>query len=76
MNIDLPAHIDKPTFLAWVQGREERYELVRGRVVMMVGAPRNHGLIVMNLVVLLRAQLDPINGSSSQILALMQATTR
>jgi Uma2 family endonuclease len=59
MNIELPAHIDKPTFLAWVQGREERYELVRGRVVMMVGASRNHGLIVMNLAMLLRAQLDP-----------------
>jgi Uma2 family endonuclease len=59
MNIQLPTHIDKPTFLAWVQGREERYELVRGRVVMMVGASRNHGRIVMNLAVLLRAQLDP-----------------
>ncbi len=58
MNIELPTHIDKPTFLAWVQGREERYELVRGRVAMMVGASRNHGRIVANLVVLLRAQLD------------------
>jgi Uma2 family endonuclease len=58
MNIELPTHIDKPTFLAWVQGREERYELVRGRVVMMVGASRNHGRIVTNLVGLLLAQLD------------------
>jgi Uma2 family endonuclease len=58
MNIQLPTHIDKSTFLAWIQGREERYELVHGRVVMMVGASRNHGRIVTNLVVLLRAQLD------------------
>jgi Uma2 family endonuclease len=59
MNIQLPTHIDKRTFLDWVQCREERYELVRGRVVMMVGASRNHGRIVMNLCVSLRAQLDP-----------------
>jgi Uma2 family endonuclease len=59
MNVQLPAHIDKPTFLAWVQGREERYELAEGRVIMMVGASRAHGLIVGNLFVMLREQLDP-----------------
>jgi Uma2 family endonuclease len=59
MNIQLPVHIDKPAFLAWVQGREERYELAEGRVIMMVGATRAHGLIVSNLIALLRAQLDP-----------------
>jgi Uma2 family endonuclease len=58
MNVQLPVHIDKPAFLAWVQGREERYELAEGRVVMMVGASRAHGLIVSNLVVVLRGQLD------------------
>jgi hypothetical protein len=50
MNVQLPVHIDKPAFLDWVQGREERYELAKGRVVMMVGASRAHGLIVSNLV--------------------------
>jgi Uma2 family endonuclease len=59
MNVQLPVHIDKTAFLAWVQGREERYELTEGRVVMMVGASRAHGLIVSNLVVLLRGELDP-----------------
>jgi Uma2 family endonuclease len=59
MNVQLPVHIDKPAFLAWVQGREERYELTEGRVIMMVGASRAHGVIVSNLVVLLRGQLDP-----------------
>jgi Uma2 family endonuclease len=58
MNVQLPVHIDKPAFLAWVQGREERYELAAGRVIMMVGATRAHGLVVSNLLVLLRGQLD------------------
>jgi len=58
MNVQLPVHIDKPAFLAWVEGREERYELAEGRVVMMVGASRAHGLIVGNLVVLMRGQID------------------
>jgi Uma2 family endonuclease len=59
MNLQLPIQIDKTTFLAWVQGREERYELAEGRVVMMVGASRAHGLIVRNLVLILHEQLDP-----------------
>ncbi len=59
MNIQLPVHMDKAAFLAWVQRREGRYELVEGRVVMMTGASRAHGLIVSNLVALLHGQLDP-----------------
>jgi Uma2 family endonuclease len=59
MNVQLPVHIDKPAFLAWVQGREERYELADGRVVMMVGASRAHGVIVRNLVLILHGQVDP-----------------
>jgi Uma2 family endonuclease len=63
MNVQLPVHIDKPTFLSWVQGREERYELAEGRVVMMVGASRAHGIIVRNLVLMLHGQLDPAQWS-------------
>ncbi len=59
MNVQLPLHIDKVAFLAWVQGREGRYELAGGRVVMLVGASRNHGIIVGNLFALIRGQLDP-----------------
>jgi Uma2 family endonuclease len=59
MNIQLPANMDKAAFLAWVQEREGRYELVDGHVVMMVGASRAHGRIVRNLLVLIHAQLDP-----------------
>jgi Uma2 family endonuclease len=58
MNVQLPVHVDKRGFLAWVQGREGRYELAGGRVVMMVGASRAHGILVMNLASIMRAQLD------------------
>ena len=50
--------MDNATFLDWVQGREERYELAGGRVMMMTGATLRHGLIVGNLFELLRARLD------------------
>jgi Uma2 family endonuclease len=59
MNVHLPTHMDKSAFLAWVQRREGHYELVRGRVVMLPGFSRRHGLIVTNLVVAIRNQLDP-----------------
>jgi Uma2 family endonuclease len=60
MNVQLPVHMDKSAFLAWVQDREERYELVNGRVVMMTRASRAHAMIVRNLVVALDGQLDPL----------------
>ena len=59
MTVQLPIHLDKPGFINWVERQEGRYELVGGRVVMMPGASRGHGLIVRNLVVLLHNQLDP-----------------
>jgi Uma2 family endonuclease len=59
MNVTLPVQLDKLSFLAWVQGREGRYELAGGRVVMMVGASRGHAVIVMNLAALIRPQIDP-----------------
>src|SRR5262249_34683628 len=58
MNVQLPVHMDKAAFLAWVQGLEGRYELANGRVVMMVGASRAHARIVRNLLALLQGQLD------------------
>ncbi len=59
MNSSLPLQLDKSSFLAWVQGREGRFELVGGRVVMMVGASRAHAIIVANVLAIIRAQLDP-----------------
>jgi len=58
MNVQPQLTMDNATFLDWIQGREERYELAEGRVVMMTGATMRHGLIVGNLFELLRARLD------------------
>lgn len=59
MNVQLPTRMDQKAFLAWVQGREERYELDRGRVVMMTGGSRAHWQITANLLRALDARLDP-----------------
>jgi Uma2 family endonuclease len=59
MNVHLPTRMSKAAFIDWVQRREGRYELVRGRVVMMPGASRRHALLVGNLYLALRSQLDP-----------------
>src|SRR5213595_983636 len=58
MNVQPHLPMDNATFLAWIQGREERYELAGGRVIMMTGGTMRHGLIVGNLFELLRARLD------------------
>lgn len=59
MNVQLPTRMEKPAFLDWLDRVEERYELVGGRVVMMVHASRTHGIIVRNLLLMLHNQLDP-----------------
>jgi len=59
MNIQLPVQMDQQAFLAWVQGREEGYELDRGRVIMMTGGSRAHWQITSNILNALRARLDP-----------------
>jgi Uma2 family endonuclease len=50
--------MDKTTFLAWVQEREERYELAEGRVMMMTGGSRGHGIITRRLAATLEKRLD------------------
>jgi Uma2 family endonuclease len=59
MNVRLPVRMDQQAFLAWVQGREERYELDRGRVIMLAGGSRAHWQIAANLLSALRTRLDP-----------------
>jgi Uma2 family endonuclease len=59
MNAQLPLQMDQQAFLAWVQGREERYELDRGRVIMMTGGSRAHWQITMNISKALDARFDP-----------------
>jgi len=58
MNVQPQVPMDNATFLDWVQGREGRYELAGGRVIMMTGGTLRHGLIVGNLSQLLRTRLD------------------
>ncbi len=59
MNVQLPMHMDQQAFLAWVHEREERYELDRGRVVMMTRGSRAHWQITLNLGRALADRLDP-----------------
>jgi Uma2 family endonuclease len=59
MNVQPNLHMDKAAFLAWVQGREERYELANGRVVRMTGGSRAHGQITANLFRALDSRHDP-----------------
>jgi hypothetical protein len=63
MNVQLPVRMDKAAFLEWIQGREERYELDRGRVIMMTGGSRAHWQITANLFKALDAP-DPVAGAS------------
>jgi Uma2 family endonuclease len=58
MNVQPDLQMDKAAFLAWVEGREGRYELAGGRVLMMTGGTMRHALIAGNLFELLRTRLD------------------
>ncbi len=58
MNIAFPRPMDAAAFLAWAEGREGRYELARGRVVMMTGGSRAHALIVRRFANALEHRLD------------------
>ena len=62
MNIQPNLRMDKATFLSWAQEQEGRYELAGGRVVMMTGGTMGHGLIVSNLLELLRPTLTGSDG--------------
>lgn len=59
MNVQPNVRMDKETFLAWLQEREERYELAGGRVMMMTGGSRGHGIITRRLAAALEKRLDP-----------------
>ena len=58
MNVQPNLYMDKPKFLAWVQGREGRYELAERRVVMMTGGSRGHGIVMRRLASALEKRLD------------------
>jgi Uma2 family endonuclease len=58
MNLRPDLRMDKAAFIAWMAANEGRYELAGGRVVMMPGVSRAHGMLVMNVASLHRDQLD------------------
>jgi Uma2 family endonuclease len=58
MNVWPDLRMSKAAFIDWDAGEGQRCELVGGRVVMMARPSQNHGTIVTNLLILLRAQLD------------------
>lgn len=58
MNVQLPIRMDQRAFLAWVERQQARYELDRGRVIMMTGGSRAHWQITANLLRTIEARLD------------------
>lgn len=58
MNVQTPRVMDSSAFLVWAQGREGRYELANGRVIMMTGGSRGHAVIVRRLANALEKRLD------------------
>jgi Uma2 family endonuclease len=58
MNIAYPRSMDAAAFLSWAEGREGRYELARGRVMMMTGGSRAHALIVRRFANAVESRLD------------------
>ena len=58
MNVSLPHAMDTAAFLSWVEGREGRFELARGRVMMMTGGSRAHALLVRRLANAVEGRLD------------------
>src|SRR5262245_34140214 len=58
MNVQPNLRMDKPEFLAWVQGQEGRFELAEGRVVMMTGGSRGHAIVLRRLAHALETRLD------------------
>ena len=60
MNVHLTAPTDPDAFLRWNEGREDKYELVKGRVVqMMTGAAWGHARRIRGLARALEDRLSP-----------------
>ena len=57
MQLPTITRVTPERFFAWVSGREERYELVDGEVVMTAGAGRRHDRIVVNLTTAIHSQI-------------------
>ena len=58
MNLHAPPSMTKEEFLAWVEQREDRYEYVGGRVIMMVRVTWGHAMVTSNLLAALKDRLN------------------
>lgn len=54
----MPPLRDVDDFLAWAEGRPERWQLVEGRLVMMAGASDRHDFITVNTILALGRRLE------------------
>jgi Uma2 family endonuclease len=72
-----PVLADVEDFLAWVQGRRERYEFVGGRLVMMAGGSEDHNDIQVNLLAALKRRLrgGPCKPNGSDLLVRIDERT-
>lgn len=70
--------ISPEQFLVWVAGRDERFELVDGEVVMMAGVGRRHDSIVVNLTTAVHTQIrgGPCRAFTSDTYIATSPTTR
>jgi Uma2 family endonuclease len=57
MTVHTPVSMSKDAFLAWLDGRDDRYEYAAGRIVMMVRVTKRHALVTLNLALALRTCL-------------------
>jgi Uma2 family endonuclease len=53
-----PVLRDVEEFLAWAEGRAERWQFVEGRLVMMAGASDPHDFVTVNVILALAKRLE------------------
>jgi Uma2 family endonuclease len=58
MTIRLDHPTDPDAFLRWLERQDHKYELVDGKLIMMVGVTRNHARIATNLLFALKLRLN------------------
>lgn len=59
MNAPLELRLSRREFLTWVDGRDGRFELKDGRVVMLTGGTKDHAGITQRIAARLSLVLDP-----------------
>jgi Uma2 family endonuclease len=72
-----PVLADVEDFLAWVQGKRERYEFVGGHLVVKAGGSEDHNDIQANLLAALKRRLrgGPCKPNGSDLLVRIDERT-